>query len=425
MLSNCRYNTKVILSRCLTRGVFRTCVLVLVSATGLLSGCSEQATGNLALNQADGMVIGPPEFLRSRAIVQQNLTARVSAVADGVTYDAVQTNAVSTPWIGEIYVPEGSSPIVSVTWVETQVTGLPAEYNGELPLAIATLPAGNIVVNESLQITTDRYVTAPLNGSSLMQLDIDSDGAGNLVERQAGSRPADDQDIPPSVLILYSERTPIIDGQFDSVWSLAQFRDRQMAELEIDHVLILQGVADESVSDDFRWAAMHDGTYLYVMVFAEQGVNQTPIGDSGEMVFQDDSVDIYWDGNNSKGASYDGIDDFHVTVGLLADNGEDNTSGLDEARMRVGDRSAPIDPSAIQYAVCACAGDQQIYEFRFELAALNIPVDFTMGFEVNINNDVNGATRDAKWAWFNDTGIDDTWRFPLRMGNVRLEPLPD
>ena len=92
--------------------------------------------------------------------------------------------------------------------------------------------------------------------------------------------------------------------------------------------------------------------------------------------------------------------------------------------MQFGDRSAPIDPAAIRFGVCLCQGDQQIYEFRIDLNAGRIPTDTTFGFEININNDVDGGIRDAKWAWFNDTGVDDTWRFPLKMGNVRLEAPP-
>ncbi len=429
MLTFCRFNLKTTVprgvSRSIPHGIARVGALVLVAATALLSGCTDTSNGNVVLNQPDGMVINPPEFLQARAIVQNNLTARVTVVADGVSYDAVQTNSISVPWVGQVYVPEGSNPTVSVTWVETQVPGLPEQYNGELPLAIATVSVGNIIVNAALEITTDLYDTAPTEDNALPQLDLDADGASNLVERQSGSRPGDDQDIPPSVFVFYNDRAPNIDGQYDSLWNTAQFRDQQGAELGIDNVLLDNGVLDTSISSVFRWAAMHDGTYLYVIVFAERGANQTPIGDSGEFVYEDDSVDIYWDGNNSKGASYDGIDDFHIIVGLLAGNGEANSSSATDTRIETGDRSAPIDLAAVQFAVCLCNGDQQIYEFRLDLAALRIPVDSTFGFELNLNNDADGIARDAKWAWFNNTGIDDTWRFPLRMGNVRLEQPPN
>jgi hypothetical protein len=421
----CGHNLKTTVPCAMARTVSRVGALALILATGVLSGCSDESSGNVALNQTDGMVINQPEFLQGRAIVQTNLVPRVTVVANGVTYDPVQTNSNSSPWIGQVYVPEGANPTVTVTWVETQVPGLPAEYNSELPLAIATISVGNIIVNESVGITTDLYKTASTETNPLPQLDVDADGFSNLVERQAGSRPADDQDIPPAVLVLYNDRAPIIDGQFDSLWNTAQFRDQDLSELGIGNLLVDTGIVDTTMSSDFKWAAMHDGTHLYLMVFAERGINQTPTGDSGALVDEDDSVDIYWDGDNSKGASYDEVDDFHIIVGLLGADGEANNSSATDSRLQIGDRSSLFDVASIQYAMCLCNGDQQIYEFRMDLAASKIPVDSTFGFELNINNDADGEARDAKWAWFNDTGIDDTWRFPLRMGNVRLEPAPE
>jgi hypothetical protein len=435
MVVSLRLNQKTIVSRGVPGGVpggglagmrggiCRTGALVLLASSALLSSCSDAPTGNVAINQADGMVINPPEFLQGRAIVQTNLTPRVTVVADGVSYDAVQTNSTSAPWIGQVYVPEGSNPIVNIMWVETQVPGLAASLNGELPLAITTVSVDNIIVNEA--VTTGRYITRSTEENPQPLLDVDSDGASNIEERQAGSRPGDPNDIPPSVLVLYNDLAPNIDGQFDSLWNTAQFWDLNGAELGISNLLLDNGVVDTAIGNDFRWAAMHDGSFMYLMVFAERGASQTPTGDFEALVYEDDSVDIYWDGNNSKGASYDGVDDFHVIVGLLAEDGKPNRSTAADARIQIGDRSVPLDLAALQYAVCLCDGDQQIYEFRFDLAAMEIPVDSTFGFELNINNDADGGARDAKWAWFNGTGIDDTWRFPLRMGNVRLEPLPN
>ena len=406
------------------RYIVRVGAFAALVAAGFLSGCTDTPTGNVLFNQADGMVINPPEFLQGRAIVQANLAARVTVVADGVSYEVDQTSATSSPWVGQVYVPEGSNPTISVTWVETQVAGLQPAFNGELPLAIYSETLDTVEVNEAFEILTEQYITQSTAANPLPQLDVDADGASNIVEREAGSRPGDAQDLPSTVLVLYNEQSPVIDGEYESLWNTAQFRDQEVEQLAINQLLLDTGVINTSLDYGFRWAAMHDGTYMYLMVFAELGANQTPTGDSGRLVYEDDSVDIYWDGNNSKGASYDGVDDFHVIVGLLDDEGLANRSVSDDARIQTGDRSAPIDLAAVQYASCICTGEQQIYEIRLDLVALKIPLDTTFGFELNINNDADGDARDAKWAWFNDTRLDDTWRFPLRMGNVRLEAIP-
>lgn len=405
---------------CLTKAA------IALVATAFISACTDSSTGSATLNQADGMVISPPEFLNARAIVPGNLDARVSVEIDGVDYPATRTSSTASPWVGQVFVPEGSNPRLKITWVETDVAELPVSLQGELPLAIYDRSIGQtITVNQSIEIQTGEYQTSSTDINPLPQLDVDSDGASNLEERQAGSRPGDAQDLPPSVLILYTDRAPVIDGRYDSLWGQAQFLDQQRESLKIENVLINNGVIQPGDDREFKWAAMHDGQYLYVLVFAEKGALQTPQGDSSELFFEDDSVDIYWDGNNSKGASYDGFDDFHIITALLAtDGGENQSSQPATSRMQFGDRSAPLDPAAVRFGVCLCQGDQQIYEFRIDLDAGRIPIDTTFGFEINLNDDVDGLVRDGKWAWFNDSGVDDTWRFPLKMGNVRLEPLP-
>lgn len=392
----------------------------------VLSACTDSPSGTATLNESGGMVISPPEFLNARAIVAANLDARVSVEIDGIDYPATRTSATASPWVGEVFVPEGSNPRLKITWVETGVAELPVSLQGELPLAVYDRLIGQaITVNQSVEIETGEYQTNSTDINPLPQLDTDSDGASNLEERQAGSRPGDAQDVPPTVLILYTDRAPVIDGRYDSLWGQAQFLDQDRESLEIKNVVLDNGVVQPGEDREYKWAAMHDGQYLYVLVFAEKGSEQTPQGDSVELFFEDDSVDIYWDGNNSKGASYDGFDDYHTITALLAtDGGENQSSRPATSRLQFGDRSAPLDPAAIRFGVCLCQGDQQIYEFRIDLDAGRIPIDTTFGFEININNDINGGVRDAKWAWFNDSGVDDTWRFPLKMGNVRLEPLP-
>ncbi len=408
-----------------TRQRSATALLSLVAVV-LLSSCSDSPSGSATLNQTDGMVISPPEFLTGRTIVRNNLDARVSVDIDGVNYPATRTSASASPWVGQVFFPSGSSPTLNITWVETGVAGLPDGMNAELPLAFLTQSAGqDITVNQTISIDTESYSTNSTEEEPLPLLDTDLDGFSNLTERQVGSRPADAQDIPPSVTILYNNVAPVIDGRYDPIWARAQFLDQDREALNIENVVLDDNVVQDGEDRGFKWAAMHDGQYLYVLVFGQTGAFQTPRGDSElGVLYHDDSVDIYWDGNNSKGSGYDGLDDFHIITPLLGSDGLENQSGRATSRIDFGVNAAPLEVSAIQFGVCSCDGDTQLYEFRIDLNAGRIPVDSTFGFEININDDVDGMFREVKWAWFNDTGDDDTWRFPLRMGNVRLEPLP-
>lgn len=422
------------LKTCVPHGVARLCALALFVVSGLLNGCSDATT---EVNQANGIVMYPPEFLQARNINLENLVARVylEDTENGRQYNAIQTNDGSTPWIGQaIDVPEGSVLSVNVVWEETGIEGLPDALQGILPLAFYSGPVdgGAISVNTIVVVDADKFITE--SSDAFPDLDLDGDGASNLQERLASTDPNDSDDTPapapaddPEVIVFYSDQRPVIDGQYDPLWTTyAQFQDQNSMDLGFDNVVLVPdtGLIDPSMADDFKWAAVHDGTYLYLLVIAESGNNQTPFGDSEE-IYHDDSVDIYWDGNNSKNDSYDGVDDFHVIVGLLAENGEANNSNAEGARIEVIDNSTPIDDlTTIQYAVDLSNGIQQIYEFRLDLDALKIPIGSTFGFELDINNDADGEDRDAKWVWSNDSGVDNTSRFPSQMGNIILEALP-
>ena len=88
MVANFRLNQKTTMSGVATSGalagmpgsIFRAGALLLLASSALLSSCSDTPTGNVAINQADGMVLNPPEFLQGRAIVQTNLTPYLTTI---------------------------------------------------------------------------------------------------------------------------------------------------------------------------------------------------------------------------------------------------------------------------------------------------------------------------------------------------------
>jgi len=48
------------------------------------------------------------------------------------------------------------------------------------------------------------------------------------------------------------------------------------------------------------------------------------------------------------------------------------------------------------------------------------------GFEIQLNDDDDGGSRDAKWAWMHPAGLDSTndftWQNPSFMGSAVLQP---
>lgn len=402
----------------------RGTTLALLLCSTILVACSDEPSSEAILNQSDGLQLSMPDFLNARAINESNLEPRVSVQVNGVNFP-VTVQQVRPIWVGDVLVPEGSNATLTIEWFETGVTDLPAELGGELKLAFFSSSVTNVDQNQAIEIETAQYDVTSTDARPRPDLDIDRDGAGNLAERTAGSRPNDNADTPSVVTLLFNDQAPIIDGQYDSIWNNAQFLDQNRSPLSIDKVLLDFNVIEDDEDRQYKWAGMHDGTYLYLMIFGEVGAQQTPFGDS-DIAFQDDAVDIFWDGNNSKRAGYDGVDDFQAIIALLSKNGagSPNVSGNLDTRFELGDRSTPIDGTAIDFAVCLCTGEQQLWEVRINLEAAKIPIDKTFGFEIQLNNDVDGGGRDAKWAWFDESGEDSTWRFPSKMGTARLEKSP-
>jgi len=187
-------------------------------------------------------------------------------------------------------------------------------------------------------------------------------------------------------------------------------------------------------STEYRYGVFHDNQYLYLFVLGEKAENRISHGDSLQ-AWHDDAIDIFIDGNRSQGTSYDGVDDYHIIFPLLKYNtGDRNRShiSLDEldlaGRYETGANSAPvIDADGIRFAMCMCPNGDT-YEIRLDLQKFGIPVGRSFGFDVQINDDVDGDTREYKFGWQapsaapNVFARDETWENPSLMGLMYLLP---
>ena len=169
-------------------------------------------------------------------------------------------------------------------------------------------------------------------------------------------------------------------------------------------------------------------------MLGEGAEGRTSHGDSVEP-WQDDAIDIFWDGNRSRGSTYDGVDDYHIIIPLLKlDQNARNRSHLDDGspdpdgRASTGFNSQVIeDLDGVVFANCVCPNGDT-YEIRLDMQKLQIPLDRSFGFEIQINNDVDGDTREFKFGWQappageNVLEADRTWEDPSTMGLVKLMP---
>ncbi len=359
--------------------------------------------------------ITAPTMFNTRAVVTENLNVTVR-----LNDRTVLMSNNNGQWTGNTNVPESSSVNLEINWYEAIGTR-------NLHLAKYSRAFENVNQNLALTIVSEDYDIA---------IDDDNDSHYNLIERRENTDPYDANS--PSagfstVLItaVDPQNAPIIDGAYDAnKWGNAQFVDKDGRRLYINHLMIDQGAAQANEEPLYQWAAMHDEKYLYLFVFGEAGQYQTPHKDS-ENSFNDDSLEIFFDGNNSKLLSYDGVDDIHIIIPLMTDGAtrRANNSANADAIVELGDRSAPFDLSKIDFATCVCLGDRYTWEVRIELEEAQVPISEVFGFEVQLNDDNDGDARDVKWGWFHPARVnvdtDQTWRFPVVMGNVNLEPLPD
>jgi len=390
-----------------------------------LSACdgNSPSRGPDVVVEGDSIALGvPAQLLAVRAIDRTQLRAEVS-----FNGNPVEGEIEGDTWTGAFNIPPDPPFSIQITWIEN--------FMGDL--ALATLTTAPQTVNRNGTISIDQ------NDYSTEVLDADSDGFSNLVERNAGSDPRNPNEVPnssadnqrdPGMLInanqgdnenlavdlriarIEANQAPAIDGLYDDIWNSAFFVDNNGDTLRIDNLMVDQG-ADRADNDtEFQWFALHDDTNLYLFVLGEESGMQTHFRDSVR-AFHDDNLNLHFDGNNSKGAGYDGVDDMHILIPLI-------DSGDSLARTERGPNSIPI-PSDLEFANCLCVLDQSTWEIRIPLASLNIERNRPFGIEIQIDEDNDGGSRDAKYGWAHPSRIDEdtdlTWRIPSVMGTGILE----
>ena len=155
---------------------------------------------------------------------------------------------------------------------------------------------------------------------------------------------------------------------------------------------------------------MHDGTNLYVRVRVSNDSLANVLIDS-ELPWHDDGIELFIDGDNSKGDTYDGINDVQVT--LLPDN-----------------NILPIFPADVPQdfrIFHRSGGESGVYdmEITINLESAGIEIGHPFGFDLHINEDDNGGDRDAKWGWFERSGFDRSWFNPSTLGTLLLTDCED
>lgn len=278
------------------------------------------------------------------------------------------------------------------------------------------------------------------SGTSTESEAASEDDASDDSQAEQTSEDESESDAPVVVDVIVpriaSSDAPIIDGsnvtmsnRYDLTqeWAAATQTDNSGAELVIENLMI-DSDAEDAATDGTpfrRWGAMHDGTYLYVVVVVDDNGDRRR--DSGSDLVNDDSLELYIDGDNSKSTSY-GSDDFHrILPGKLAGADKQSASSGDIA----GPNSSDLDitfatgPGIGPRGIRRSRFEQDVYEIRISLDDAGIDPDEAFGFELQINDDDGGGERNGKWGWKhpagNGTDVDGTLSNPSLMGTLKLE----
>ena len=178
------------------------------------------------------------------------------------------------------------------------------------------------------------------------------------------------------------------------------------------------------------WAAMHDGINLYLLVLSDDiGARH---GDSAN-VWEDDALELFIDADNSKLPVWGDADDFHYMIPLLKLD-RVNANRASDGRIDPGPMSSDVEltidfhtgpkegPDGIRFPQF----EQDVYEIAIPLAEAGIQTGQAFGFELQVDDDDDGAGREAKWGWFHPSRVDNvntdtTYTNPSVMGTVVLE----
>ena len=213
-----------------------------------------------------------------------------------------------------------------------------------------------------------------------------------IIAAMAGEAVAE-TDEPEHLAVPKTSVAPVIDGELDGVWhNVAE------ARCLITDIVNAASAAPEDWYDLFgTFKTMYDTNNFYIFVEVQDSVLDYEFS-----TWNGDGVEIYFDGDNSKGETYDGVNDTQIRI--TADDVE--LADIDSALSKDG-TVFKVLLTDLGYNV----------EASFPLDVLQISPDNVFGFEVQIN-DNDGGGRETMSRWHSDDN--DSWQNASLFGEAQL-----
>jgi len=203
-----------------------------------------------------------------------------------------------------------------------------------------------------------------------------------------------DNELPAcnSPAIGFTNSAPAIDNAVDAVWGSVPSR-------AIDNTTF--GSRPTDFSGKWRAIATSDRLYLLVEV-----ADTYKTYDSGSSWWEDDVIEIFIDGNNNKGTTYDGANDFQLGF------------RWGDATVQVGGNSVNRTTGIIKSHYATANGHTLEVSIPWSTIGVTPAVGDRIGLDVSVDDDDNGGARDSQMTSFATTPMG--WSNPSLFGSVYI-----
>ena len=354
-----------------------------------LAGCNAD-TGTIAalaptVNTGSMTEIALPEVLRTAQSIDPaglQLQVRVNNVT------TVLTPAPGNLWRGSVNVPANQTSGISVEWGTDYGT------------------AGYIKLAEQQKIV---YISAAetdviFDNNYRTDFDRDRDARNNLTELIQNRSPVHNLDVTINtdgtfttggvaypVSATCGHQLPVaiktLDNESDhTAWWCAKIKS-ELTDADGNLQFIENLEVTVNVADD--------------QLFTDSGTGAESIS------YEDDSVEIYIDGDNNKRSDYDGINDYQFRFAPLGEGVFSKVRGPAGTPLNLNGRFTYYNGGYILHAT-------------IPLDQVGIRKGFPFGLNVEVNDDDDGGPRDAKYSWIGTEGEDVAWRNTQAFGTSQL-----
>jgi hypothetical protein len=365
--------TPVISSSTTASGVTNTAFSYTITATN--TPTSYNATnlpGGLSVNTSTGIISGTPTTTGTT-------TVALSATNAGGTGTQNLTITITAPAKPTITSSTTVTGVVSAAFSYTiTASGGATSYNA------TGLPAG-LSINTSTGVISG---TPSSTGSSTVTLSATNvAGTGT----QTLTITINSAPLCSTSMVVNTSTAPIIDGTIDAMWA------------NVPKNNITQTISG-TIQTGSTWQAMYDANNLYVLVQVVDA-NKSSVGTN---VYDQDGIELFLSGNNSKAGAYTSSDHqyrFNWNVAATVANITGSTGST----------------TGITYAIPS-TGNGYLLEVAIPWTTIGGTAPYNgkpLGFDIDLNDQQNGAgAREATAAW-NGTNSDD-YQNTAGFGTVNL-----